>query len=249
MKRLVYIALAFLAFSCKPAPYLGPLDSPVGNWDGYKGEYFFDGELVAELDSCEFKGISFYKQGYCCIEGVKGAFPFIYNESNGDLQIDSTLWSVPTLTGEGMVMKFVDRIYPPEPEPENPEGGNSEGENPEGGDPEGGDEGSPEETPETEEPGHGSGADPETDPEQPEESEEPAEPEVKPDKNGVILPAEYKGFTIEANKNGYFYMNAAGKKVYCGFKGWKNEADSLIIDFWYDSSTNYFVPMVVEIEK
>ena len=236
MKRLVYIALAFLAFSCKPAPYLGPLDSPVGNWDGYKGEYFFDGELVAELDSCEFKGISFYKQGYCCIEGVKGAFPFIYNESNGDLQIDSTLWSVPTLTGEGMIMKFVDRIYPPEPEPE-PEN------------PEGGDEGSPEETPETEEPGHGSGADPETDPEQPEEPEEPAEPEVKPDKNGVILPAEYKGFTIEANKNGYFYMNAAGKKVYCGFKGWKNEADSLIIDFWYDSSTNYFVPMVVEIEK
>lgn len=261
MKRLVYIALAFLAFSCKPAPYLGPLDSPVGNWDGYKGEYFFDGELVAELDSCEFKGISFYKQGFCCIEGVKGAFPFIYNESNGDLQIDSTLWSVPTLTGEGMVMKFVDRIYPPEPEPEpepenpeggTPEGGDPEGGNLEGGDPEGGDEGSPEETPETEEPGHGSGADPETDPEQPEEPEkpeEPAEPEVKPDKNGVILPAEYKGFTIEANKNGYFYMNAAGKKVYCGFKGWKNEADSLIIDFWYDSSTNYFVPMVVEVTK
>ena len=248
MKRVLYIAFAFLAFSCKPAPYLGPLDSPVGNWDGYKGEYFFDGEKVAELDSCEFKGISFYKQGFCCIEGVKGAFPFIYNESNGDLQIDSTLWSVPTLTGEGMVMKFVDRIYPPEPEPEpeNPEGGNSEGENPEGGDPEGGDEGSPEETPETEEPGHGSGADPETDPEQP---EEPVEPEVKPDENGVILPSEYKGFTIEANKNGYFYMNAAGKKVYCGFKGWKNEADSLIIDFWYDSSTNYFVPMVVEVTK
>ena len=250
MKRLIYIiAFAFLAFSCKPAPYLGPLDSPVGNWEGYRGEYFFNGEKVAELDSCEFKGISFYKQGYCCMEGVKGAFPFIYNESNGDLQIDSTLWSVPTLTGEGMIMKFVDSIYTPEPEPdpENPEGGD-----PEGGNSEGGDEGSPEETPETEEPGHGSGADPETDPEQPEEPEkpeEPAEPEVKPDKNGVILPAEYKGFTIEANKNGYFYMNAAGKKVYCGFKGWKNEADSLIIDFWYDSSTNYFVPMVVEVTK
>ena len=267
MKRLIYIiAFAFLAFSCKPAPYLGPLDSPVGNWEGYRGEYFFNGEKVAELDSCEFKGISFYKQGYCCMEGVKGAFPFIYNESNGDLQIDSTLWSVPTLTGEGMIMKFVDRIYPPEPEPapepenpegENPEGGdpeggNSEGGNSEGGNSEGGDEGSPEETPENEEPGHGTGADPETDPEQPEEPvepEQPVEPEIKPDKNGVILPAEYKGFTIEANKNGYFYMNAAGKKVYCGFKGWKNEADSLIIDFWYDSSTNYLVPLVVEITK
>ena len=243
MKRFIYIAFAFIALSCQPDPYLGPLDSPVGNWDGYKGEYFFNGEMVAELDSCEFKGISFYKQGYCCIEGVKGAFPYVYNESNGDLQIDSTLWHVPTLTGAEMIMEFVDRIYPPEPEPE------PEPENPEGENPEGGDEGSPEETPETEEPGHGSGADPETDPEQPEEPEEPAEPEVKPDKNGVILPAEYKGFTIEANKNGYFYMNAAGKKVYCGFKGWKNEADSLIIDFWYDSSTNYFVPMVVEIEK
>ena len=249
MKRFIYIAFAFIAFSCQSAPYLGPLDSPVGNWDGYKGEYFFNGEMVAELDSCEFKGISFYKQGYCCIEGVKGAFPFIYNESNGDLQIDSTLWHVPTLTGAEMIMEFVDRIYPPEPEPVPEPEPAPEPENPEGENPEGGDEGSPEETPETEEPGHGSGADPEIDPEQPEEPEEPAEPEVKPDKNGVILPAEYKGFTIEANKNGYFYMNAAGKKVYCGFKGWKNEADSLIIDFWYDSSTNYFVPMVVEIEK
>ena len=257
MKRFAIILSALLLAACKPDAYLGPLDSPVGNWEGYKGEYFFDGELVAELDSCEFKGISFYKQGFCCIEGVKGAFSYVYNESNGDLQIDSTLWHVPTLTGAEMIMEFVDRIYPPEPEPEPepepaPEPENPEGENPEGGDPEGGDEGSPEETPETEEPGHGSGADPETDPEQPEEPEkpeEPAEPEVKPDKNGVILPAEYKGFTIEANKNGYFYMNAAGKKVYCGFKGWKNEADSLIIDFWYDSSTNYFVPMVVEVTK
>lgn len=253
MKRLVYIAFAFLAFSCKPAPYLGPLDSPVGNWDGYKGEYFFDGQMVAELDSCEFKGISFYKQGYCCIEGVKGAFPYVYNESNGDLQIDSTLWNVPTLTGEGMIMKFVDRIYPPEPEPEPTPEPTPEPENPEDGD-----EDNPEDTPETEEPEHGTGADPEADPEagtpgdepvDPEQPEEPVEPTVKPDKNGVILPAEYKGFTIEANKNGYFYMNAAGKKVYCGFKGWKNEADSLIIDFWYDSSTNYFVPMVVDTEK
>ena len=248
MRRfIIFIGTLLALVSCKPEVYTGPLDSPVGNWDGVKTDYYFTGKMVGQEEGCEYSAISFYKDMLCCIEGVKGAFPFIYNESNGDLQIDSTLWSVPTLTGEGMIMKFVDRIYPPEPEPENPEGGT-----PEGGDPEGGDEGSPEETPETEEPGHGSGADPETDPEQPEEPEkpeEPAEPEVKPDKNGVILPAEYKGFTIEANKNGYFYMNAAGKKVYCGFKGWKNEADSLIIDFWYDSSTNYFVPMVVEVTK
>ena len=237
MKRFIYIAFAFIAFSCQPAPYLGPLDSPVGNWDGYKGEYFFNGEMVAELDSCEFKGISFYKQGYCCIEGVKGAFPYVYNESNGDLQIDSTLWHVPTLTGAEMIMEFVDRIYPPEPEPvpepENPEDG--AGESPEGS--EGG------ETPED-----GEVTDPEV-PEEPVTPEEPVVPEVKPDKNGVILPAEYKGFTIEANKNGYFYMNASGEKVYCNFKGWKNEADSLIIDFWFDSSTNYLAPLKVEVTK
>lgn len=227
MKRIIYIAFAFIAIACQPDPYLGPLDSPVGNWDGYKGEYFFNGEKVAELDSCEFKGISFYKQGYCCMEGVKGAFPFVYNESNGDLQIDSTLWHVPTLTGAEMIMEFVDRIYPPEPEPEPvPEPENLEegaGESLEGSE---GSEG-------------GEAAEP----------EEPAEPEVKPDKNGVILPAEYKGFTIEANKNGYFYMNASGKKVYCEFKGWKNEADSLIIDFWFDSSTNYLAPLKVEAAK
>ena len=235
MKRLLYIALAFIALSCMPEAYLGPLDSPVGNWEGYKGEYYFDGEMVAELDSCEFKGISFYKQGYCCIEGVKGSFPFIYNESNGDLQIDSTLWSVPLLTGAEMIMKYVDRIYPPEPDqvpeldPENPTSkeGSEDGPGEGSKDGEGSDEGSDE----------GDGSD------------EQEVPVVKPDKNGVILPAEYKGFTIEANKNGYFYMNASGKKVYCGFKGWKNEADSLIIDFWFDSSTNYFVPMVVEVTK
>ncbi len=231
MKRLIYIALAFLAFSCKPAPYLGPLDSPVGNWDGYKGEYFFNGEKVAELDSCEFKGISFYKQGYCCMEGVKGAFPYVYNESNGDLQIDSTLWHVPTLTGAEMIMEFVDRIYPTEPEPESGPGEGTEtgAEDAEGAEGSEGFEGSE----------GGEAAEP----------EEPAEPEVKPDKNGVILPAEYKGVVIEANKNGYFYMNASGKKVYCEFKGWKNEADSLIIDFWFDSSTNYLAPLKVEAAK
>ena len=240
MKRIIYIAFAFIAIACQPDPYLGPLDSPVGNWDGYKGEYFFNGEKVAELDSCEFKGISFYKQGYCCMEGVKGAFPFVYNESNGDLQIDSTLWHVPTLTGAEMIMEFVDRIYPPEPEPV-PEPENLEegaGESLEGSE---GSEGG--ETPED-----GEVTDPEV-PDEPVTPEEPVVPEVKPDKNGVILPAEYKGFTIEANKNGYFYMNASGKKVYCEFKGWKNEADSLIIDFWYDSSTNYLAPLKVEAAK
>ena len=213
MKKILYMwAVAAAAFACKPDPYLGPLDSPVGNWEGVRGDYYFNGELVAELDSCVFDIISFYRQGYCCIGGMKGAFPFIYDNASGDLQIDSTLWSVKTLTGEEMVMEFVDRIYPPEPEaPETP----SEPEEAEGGEDNGGEDG----------------------------TEAPEEPEIKPDANGVILPAEYKGFTIEADRNGYFYINASSKTVYCNFKGVKDAEGNLTIDFWYDRHTNYFVPI------
>ena len=203
MKKILFILmLGIAAISCKPTPYLGPLDSPVGNWEGVKGQYRFNGEMVAELDSCVFSAISFYRQGYCCIEGMNGAFPFIYDNESGDLQIDSTLWSVKTLTGAEMVMDFVDRIYPEAPV-----------------------------------------TDPEADQEAESEAPEEDTPETPsaPDKNGVILPAEYKGFTIEADRNGYFYINDSGKTVYCNFKGTKNDADSLIIDFWYDTHTNHFV--------
>lgn len=205
MKRLIYIAFAFLAFACKPAPYLGSLDSPVGNWDGVKGQYYFNGEMVAELDSCVFSAISFYKQGYCCIEGMQGAFPYTYDNTSGELQIDSTLWSVTTLTGAEMVMKFVDLIYPdqePEPEP------------------------SEEDVPETEEP------------------EEPS-----PDDNGIILPVEYKGFEINADRYGYFYINKTGRTIHCNFKGTTDPDGNLKIDFWYDTHTNYFIPLVVEVPK
>ena len=211
MKKILFILmLGIAAISCKPTPYLGPLDSPVGNWEGVKGQYRFNGEMVAELDSCVFSAISFYRQGYCCIEGMNGAFPFIYDNESGDLQIDSTLWSVKTLTGAEMVMDFVDRIYPEAPET----------------DPEADQEA-------------GSETDQETESETPEE-DTPETPSA-PDKNGVILPAEYKGFTIDADRNGYFYINDSGKTVYCNFKGMKNEADSLIIDFWYDTHTNHFI--------
>ena len=230
MKRFAIILSVLLLAACKPDAYLGPLDSPVGNWEGYKGEFYFNGEKVAELDSCSIKAISFYKQGFCCIENVKGAFPYTYNHASGDLQIDSTRWNVPTLTGAEMVMKFIDRILPPEPvvpeqpvEPENP-GETGDTENPDDPeDPEGGD---------------GS-----------EVPEEPVEPEVKPDANGVILPAEYKGFTINADKNGYYYVNASGKTVYCNFRGVKDASDVLAIDFWYDTTTSYFRPLVREAKK
>ena len=217
-KILIYIAClaGFLAVSCKPDAYTGPLDSPVGNWEGIRSQYLFNGEQVADIDSCETTAISFYKQGLCCIEGVKGAFAYTYDQETGYLQIDNSLWQVLTLTGAEVVMQYLYTAYPPEE--------------------------TPEETPEV------SPAAEET-PETPETPEEPEVPEVKPDANGVILPAEYNGFTITSNTNGYFYKNEADETVYCKFKGWKNETDSLIIDFWYDSHIDHFIPLVVTAAK
>ena len=217
-KILIYIAClaGFLAVSCKPDAYTGPLDSPVGNWEGIRSQYLFNGEQVADIDSCETTAISFYKQGLCCIEGVKGAFAYTYDQETGYLQIDNSLWQVITLTGAEVVMQYLYTAYPPEE--------------------------TPEETPEV------SPAAEET-PETPETPEDPKVPEVKPDANGVILPAEYNGFTITSNTNGYFYKNEADETVYCKFKGWKNETDSLIIDFWYDSHIDHFIPLVVTAAK
>lgn len=221
-KIIIYIVClaGFLAVSCKPDAYTGPLDSPVGNWEGVRSQYLFNGEQVADIDSCETTAISFYKQGLCCIEGKKGAFPYIYDQETGHLQIDNSLWQVLTLTGAEVVMQFLYTAYPPEETPED----------------------TPEDTPEV------APASEET-PETPETPEEPEVPEVKPDANGVILPAEYNGFTITSNTNGYFYKNEADETVYCNFKGWKNETDSLIIDFWYDSHIDHFIPLVVTAAK
>ena len=217
-KILIYIVClaGFLAVSCKPDAYTGPLDSPVGNWEGIRSQYLFNGEQVADIDSCETTAISFYKQGLCCIEGVKGAFAYTYDQETGYLQIDNSLWQVITLTGAEVVMQYLYTAYPPEETPED----------------------TPEVAPAAEET-----------PETPETPEEPEVPEVKPDANGVILPAEYNGFTITSNTNGYFYKNEADETVYCKFKGWKNETDSLIIDFWYDSHIDHFIPLVVTATK
>ena len=217
-KILTYIIClaGFLAVSCKPDAYTGPLDSPVGNWEGIRSQYLFNGEQVADIDSCETTAISFYKQGLCCIEGKKGAFPYIYDQETGHLQIDNSLWQVLTLTGAEVVMQYLYTAYPPEETPED----------------------TPEVAPASEET-----------PETPETPEDPEVPEVKPDANGVILPAEYNGFTITSNTNGYFYKNEADETVYCKFKGWKNETDSLIIDFWYDSHIDHFIPLVIQTTK
>ena len=196
-KTLIYMMLAavLLAVSCKPDLYTGPLDSPVGNWRGVRSEYLFNGEQVADIDSCETTAISFYKQGLCCIEGVKGAFPYVYDNENGYLQIDNALWQVLTLTGAEVVMQYLYTVYTSEI-PEVPE-----------------------------------------------------VPEAEPDANGVILPAEYKGFTITADANGYLYKNDEGKTVYCFFKGQKDESGDLVIDFWYDSHIDHFIPLVVTTPK
>ena len=218
MRRLTSICAAVIAAlaafaACQPEAYTGPLDYPEGNWDGIRSEYFFNGEKVADVDSCETLGVSFYKQGLCCFEGVKGAFPFKYDDLTRYLQIDSSLWEVSVLTGAELVMTYLYTLYPSEPE--TLEVASEEVEEP-------------------------------TDPEEP---VEPEVPEVKPDKNGVVLPAEYNGCEINADKNGYFYINEASEKVYCKFKGWTDENKTLIIDFWYDRHTDYFIPLVVETKK
>lgn len=211
------ILLALIAMyvaSCEPEPYTGPLDSPVGNWEGTRSEYYFNGEKVAALDSCENTAISFYKQGLCCIEGVKGAFPYIYDNSQSLLQIDSTLWKVEQLTGTEMVISYLYRILPPAVLPVEPEV--------------------------HEEP---------VEPENPEQPGEPEEPVIKPDANGFILPIEYKGMYINANQNGYYYINEADAVIYCNFKGWKNPDKTWTVDFWYDTHTDHFIPLVVEVTK
>lgn len=237
MKRIYIIILAFIAMlviSCEPEQYTGPLDSPVGNWEGISSEYYFNGEKVAALDSCETTVISFYKQGLCCMEGVKGAFPFIYDNAESLLQIDSTLWAVDKLTGAEMVLSYLYRILPAA---KSASDGITDTEQ-------------PEEPADPEQP-----ADPSVDPENPETPEEPEipeqpeEPVVKPDANGFILPIEYKGMSINADRHGYYYINDVETTVYCNFKGWKNEDKTWTVDFWYDTHTDYFIPLVVEVTK
>ena len=239
MRRLTSICAAVIAAlaafaACQPEAYTGPLDYPDGSWEGIRSEYFFNGEKVADIDSCETLGVSFYKQGLCCFEGVKGAFPYTYDNETKYLQIDSTLWEVSVLTGAELVMTYLYTLYPSEPEePETPETASEEVEEPE----------EPSEPVAPEEPSAPS------EPTDPEEPVEPEVPEVKPDKNGVILPAEYNGCEINADKNGYFYINESSEKVYCKFKGWTGQDKTLIIDFWYDRHTDYFIPLVIEVKK
>ena len=115
MRKLIIFFAAALAFAaCKEKIYTGPLDSPVGSWDGVKTEYYFNGEWVGETQECEYPAISFYEGGLCCIEGVKGAFPYTYDNASGMLQIDSTVFGVRTLTGVEFVIEYIETLFPEE---------------------------------------------------------------------------------------------------------------------------------------
>ena len=182
MKRLILSILAAASLiACKPEVYTGPLDSPVGSWDGVKAEYYFNGEMVGEVDVCEYSAISFFKDGLCCIEGIKGAFPYTYEHSSGILVIENTIWTVPTLTGAEMVLKYLETTYL-------------------------------EDSPAFE--------------------------------SQLTLPLEYKGVTIDADTYGYYYETGQGDKTYCRFYGTTES-----IDFWYDTHTDHFIPLVVETKK
>ena len=213
MKKILYIAILMLAaLSCKPQEYVGTLDSPIGNWDGIGCDYYFNDELVGDADSSYYSAMTFYKDGLCCIEGVKGAFPYEYDPQTHILQIDSISWAVTNLHTEDMTLKYLGRIYPTPPSAE----GDVKSDEPENG-----------------EEGDGS-----------EEDQGP-----KPDKNGIILPVQYKGFTISADSNDYYYINAGGSKIYCTPVGQKNAEGLMDIALWYDTRTDYYGPLIVEIEK
>lgn len=213
MKKILYmIALGMLFFACKPEAYVGPLDSPVGNWQGVGCDYYFNGELVGDADSSYYSAMTFYKEGLVCIEGVNGAFPFSYDPQTHILQIDSLSWAVLNLHSEDMTLKYLGRIYPTPPSSEEVKSDGTEDDGSDGSD-----------------------------------EEEDLGPE--PDKNGVILPADYQGFTIEADSNDYYYVNSNGIKTYCTPVGQLNAEGILEIALWYDTRTDYYGPLVVIEEK
>jgi hypothetical protein len=94
------------------------------------------------------------------------------------------------------------------------------------------------------------------DPGTPEGPETPEIPEVKPDENGLILPIEYNGVSINADEYGYYY-ESGHVRVYCKFYAAKDESGAIIkdesgavaIEFWYDSHIDHFIPLVVEVKK
>ena len=188
-KVLPYLLLLVGAFACKPEAYTGPLDSPVGNWEGIQTEYYFNNEKVADVPTCEYSAITFYDKGVCCIENVQGVFEFTYDKTTRELLIDGREWHVETLTGEKMVMETQVTETTTKSEDSN------------------------------------------------EETEEELPPVY-----------DYKGITITMDEGGYYYMEG-DEVIYCNYVGGKDENGELVIDFWYDSHVDHFIPLVVEVQK
>ena len=116
MRRLLTL-LAFLAIvACKPEVYLGPLDSPMGNWKSIESKYFFNGEHVYDTPVGTYSAISFYKDSLCCIEGKKGVFKWSYSADS--LIVDSTIWRVTELSGKMMNLDFLKDIEKASPDTE-----------------------------------------------------------------------------------------------------------------------------------
>ena len=107
MKRILILVIVVLA-SCKPEVYLGPLESPVGNWRSSESIYYFNGEIVGQNNSCEYSAISFYKDSLCCMEGVKGAFIYHMSETGDSLIVDSLAWHIEELTGRFMKLEYLE---------------------------------------------------------------------------------------------------------------------------------------------
>ena len=64
----------------------------------------------------------------------------------------------------------------------------------------------------------------------------------------IELPVSYKGISINADNNGYYYEDG-NEKVYCRFFSTTTESSTQTIDFWYDRHIDHFIPLVVEIKK
>lgn len=108
MRKYLIIGVLFILGACRPEVYLGPLDSPLGNWKSLESTLYFAGENVYEDTLCFYPSISFYKDSLCCIEGAKGAFVWTYDEDR--LVVDSVQWRAEELTGRQMTLDYLGRV-------------------------------------------------------------------------------------------------------------------------------------------
>ena len=212
MKRILILFGLTVLFACKPEVYLGPLDSPVGNWRSAESIYYFNGETVYQNNSCEYSAISFYKDSLCCIEGRKGTFKYYMSEVEDSLVVDSVAWHIEELTGKFLKLDYLedlrwkDRVA---------EDGTSESlENDLSG-------------------GAGSGT--ESAPDESSKGDSEKGPIVLPVQyEGVSIVSDGNG--------SYMYSDLEGKDVPCRYISHTDENGNLVIDCWFDSRHDTYKP-------